>query len=356
MLESRSLLIVLFLSVCCSVEAANVECVAGCGDGPPNTARQLKLVEPFAVAFDSGGNWYICEHKGERIIVVNSSGTAKVFAGTGKEGYSGDGGPAIEASFFDPHAIVIQGLNLWIADTRNHCIRQISLNTRRIRTVAGTGEAGFSGDDGPPAQARFDGTFAIASDKSGRRLYVADLNNRRIRMIDFEGAVITTVAGNGQTGVPPDGAAAVTSPLVDPRAAAVDSKDNLYILERGGNALRVVNKKGQIRTLIAPAGSGVSSSSKSAIEPDLNGPKHLCVNRRDQVIIADAENHLIRRYDPKTGKTVTLAGSGEQGPRIVADDPLKTQLNRPHGVSVHPSGDLYICDSYNHRVLRMTGQ
>ncbi len=331
--------------------AAKIECVAGCGEGPPDSARRFKLVEPFGVAFGSRGTWYICEHKGERIISVDSSGIASPFAGTGIAGYSGNGGLAKEATFFDPHDILVRGLNMWIADTGNHCVRQISLNTRRIRTIAGTPEAGFSGDGKALEWARFDGVFAIATDKSSRRLYVADLNNRRIRVIDFGGNLVTTVAGNGEKGVPEDGANAVESPLVDPRAVAVDSKDNLYILERSGNALRVVNRKGKIFTLIAPA---QEPGSPKGITPDLNGPKHLCVDAKNKVIIADAENHLIRRYDPKTGKTVTIAGTGISGAVIVPKDPLKTQLNRPHGVSTNSKGEIYISDSYNHRVLKMT--
>jgi sugar lactone lactonase YvrE len=92
-----------------------------------------------------------------------------------------------------------------------------------------------------------------------------------------------------------------------------------------------------------------------SISPNLNGPKHLCVDKRDNVIIADAENHLIRRYEPKTGKTVTIAGTGEKGTHIDAADPLRTQLNRPHGVAFDSSGTLYISDSYNHRVLKVSG-
>ena len=91
------------------------------------------------------------------------------------------------------------------------------------------------------------------------------------------------------------------------------------------------------------------------VVPDLNGPKHLCVDRSDNVIIADAENNLVRKYDPKTGKTVTIAGTGQPGKEIVTGDPLKTQVHRPHGVFVHPSGALYISDSYNHRILKLTG-
>ncbi len=187
---------------------------------------------------------------------------------------------------------------------------------------------------------------------AGRNLYVADLGNRRIRKIDLKSGIVITIAGNGEKGVPQDGAGAAASPLADPRAVTADSKGNVYVLERGGNALRVVDKKGKIRTLIAPA-SGAATA--NTVVPDLNGPKHLCVDRNDNVIIADAENNLVRKYDPKAGKTVTIAGTGQSGKEIVSGDPLKTQVSRPHGVFVHPSGALYISDSYNHRILKLTG-
>jgi len=137
---------------------------------------------------------------------------------------------------------------------------------------------------------------------------------------------------------------------VDPRATAMDSKGNLYILERRGNALRVVDKTGKLRTVVAPG----TIASAGARAPDLNGPKHLCVDLQDNVIIADTENHLIRKYNPKSGAVDVIAGSGEKGDRLDTGDPLKTQLNRPHGVFVHPSGALYISDSYNHRVLKLS--
>jgi len=333
--------------------AATITCVAGCGEGSENTAMAAKFVEPFAVAFDKRGNWYVCEHKGERIVRIDSSGRTTVLAGTGQTGYSGDGGPASQATLLDPHGIVITpGQQMYVADTRNHTVRKIDLKTGFISTVAGTGKAGYSGDGGPATKAEFNGTFAIDVDQRGRILYVADLGNRRIRKIDLKSGIVTTMAGNGEKGVPQDGADAITSPLADPRAVAADSKGNVYILERGGNALRVVDRKGKIRTLIAPASA--STSTNTAIVPDLNGPKHLCVDHGGNVIIADAENNLIRKYDPKTGTTETIAGTGQPGKETIGRDPLKTQVNRPHGVFAHPSGALYISDSYNHRILKWT--
>jgi sugar lactone lactonase YvrE len=152
------------------------------------------------------------------------------------------------------------------------------------------------------------------------------------------------VAGNGTKGIPADGSRAVDSPLEDPRAVAVDSKGIVYIVERGGNALRAVDKKGIIRTLITP----------SQAAPTLKGPKHLCVDSNDNVIIADTENHIIRRYNPRDGSLVTIAGSGAKGSRVDPADALKTELNRPHGVVFSPSGDLYISDSDNHRILKLS--
>ena len=163
------------------------------GEGSENTALGAKFVEPFAVAFDKQGNWYVCEHKGERIVRIDSSGNASVMAGTGKEGYSGDGGPAKQAAMFDPHGIVITAdQQMYVADTRNHTVRKIDLKTGSISTVAGTGKAGYSGDGGLATKAEFNGTFAIDMDPAGRNLYVADLGNRRIRKIVLKSGIVTT--------------------------------------------------------------------------------------------------------------------------------------------------------------------
>jgi sugar lactone lactonase YvrE len=222
-------------------------------------------------------------------------------------------------------------------------IRAIDLASGTASILAGNGGKGYSGDGGPATKASFHGVFAIDLGPGGRMIYVADLSNRRIRAVDLKTGIVNLVAGNGESGVPKDGADAKTSPLVDPRAVTADAQGNVYILERRGNALRVVDKNGKIRTLVAPG----------QVKPDLNGPKHLCMDRDGGVVIADAENHLVRKYSPKTRSLVTIAGTGERGGRIVADDPLQTQLNRPHGVTVDARGDLWIADSYNHRVLRV---
>ncbi len=316
-----------------SLMAATVERVAGGGTGDPGVgAHEIRFVEPFGVAFDRAGNLYVIEYTGNRLIQIDAAGRTSLVAG-------GD-------AFREPHAIAMDGDDqLFIADTHNNRVLRRDVASGSTVTVAGNGQKGYSGDGGPATDAAFNGIFAIDLSPDGENLYIADLTNRRVRRIDLRSGIVTTVAGNGEQGIPEDGAVAAESPLVDPRAVTADRDGNVYILERRGNALRVVDKTGRIRTLIKPGD----------ITPDLNGPKHLCMDQSGNVIIADAENHLLRRYNTQTGETTTIMGTGEAGDGMDTSDLLKTQLNRPHGVYVSADGALYVSDSYNHRILKVTG-
>jgi DNA-binding beta-propeller fold protein YncE len=224
----------------------------------------------------------------------------------------------------------------------------------RLETVGGS-DKGFAGDGGPASRAKFDQLYHVALSTDHEALYICDLGNRRIRRVDLKTNVISTVAGNGKKGRPEDGAVAVDAPLVDPRAVAVDRKGNVYILERGGNALRVVGTDGKIRTVVNASGKkGGEGDGGEALAATMNGPKHLCVDKDDTVIIADAESHLVRRYIPATGKIERVAGTGKHAKGAAGGDPLACDLARPHGVTVHPvTGELYITDSYNNRVLKI---
>jgi DNA-binding beta-propeller fold protein YncE len=219
--------------------------------------------------------------------------------------------------------------------------------------VAGTGEKGYSGDGGPALQAKFGGLYCLAFDAKGENLYVADLDNRRIRAIHVKSGIVTTVAGNGEKGVPKDGAEAKSQPLVDPRAVAVDSKGNVYICERGGHALRVVDPAGRIRTVAGTGKAGLAGDGGPALSAQMNGPKHLSVDADDSVLISDTETHTIRRYSPKDGKIARVAGTGKKGASGAGGAPEQCELARPHGAMVGPRGAIYISDSDNHRVLRI---
>lgn len=243
--------------------------------------------------------------------------------------------------------------DIYVADTWNNRVRKIDPRSGIITAFAGTGKKGFSGDGGPARQATFGGIYCVALHPKGDKLYLADLDNRRIRVVDLASGIVATVAGNGKKGVPTDGADATQAPLVDPRAVAVDRQGNVYVLERSGHALRVVDPAGKIRTVVGTGKAGATGDGGDARKATLNGPKHLCVDHDDNIIIADTANHLIRKYLPRTGKMARLAGTGKKGQSGQGGAPLQTSFNEPHGVWIHANGALYIVDSNNHRVFRL---
>jgi DNA-binding beta-propeller fold protein YncE len=341
-----------------SVAAARAEkivLVAGEGEGGDGgPAREAKLRMPFAVDFDRAGNLFLAEYVGQRVRKIDGKGVITTVAGTGEKGYGGDDGPAAKAKFNSIHSLVIAANgDIFIADSFNKRLRKIDARTGVIHTVAGTGAKGFSGDGGPAAKAQFGDIYCAAFDAKGEKLYLADLDNRRIRVLNLESGVVETVAGNGDKGVPRDGAEARNAPLVDPRAVAVDGKGNIYILERSGHALRVVDAEGKIRTVAGTGQKGFSGDGGDALRAQFNGPKHLCIDRSGDVLIADTENHVIRKYLPREGKIVRIAGTGRAGRAGLDGPPLGAELKQPHGVNARPDGAIYIADSGNNRVLKI---
>jgi streptogramin lyase len=277
-----------------------------------------------------------------------------VIAGTGAKGYSGDGGPAKQATFGGMHNLAILPTgDLLLADSFNNALRELTMRDGIVRTIAGGPKKGFAGDGGPQSAAQFSTLIQIALEPKARYLYCADIGNHRIRRIDESTGKIETVAGNGSSGVPADGATALEAPLKDPRAVVPDAAGGFYILERNGNALRYVDPAGKIRTVVGTGAKGATGDGGPALQATMNGPKHLCMDRDGSVLIADAENHLIRRYSPKTGLMTRVAGTGKAGTAGLDGDPLKCELRRPHGVTIGPDGTLYITDSYNDRVLKV---
>lgn len=351
----KSILLPLMLLVTMNCLAAErIVLVAGGGTSVSGPAKVAKLVAPFGIDFDKSGNAFLVELSGGRVLKIDAQGKLATIGGSDEKGDGGDGGPAKNASFNGMHSLAIgpEG-TVYLADTWNNRIRTYDPKSGKIAAFAGTGEKGYSGDGGPAIKAKFGGIYSVAFDANGKNIVLADLDNRRVRKIELASGIVTTVAGNGEKGAPADDSAAAKSPLVDPRAACFDSKGNVYVLERSGNALRVVSSDGKIRTVAGMGKVGATGDGGDATKATMNGPKHLCVDKEDNVIIADTENHLVRKYLRKEGKIVRVAGSGKMGMGGVGGPPLAVELHQPHGVYLHPSGELYIVDSSNNRVLKV---
>jgi sugar lactone lactonase YvrE len=336
------------------VQADNIVLVAGGGEGGEGVAAaSAKLGSPFGVDTDAEGNLYFVEIDGHRVCKIDARGILTRIAGTGRKGSGGDGGMPLAAEFNALHNLAVaKNGDIYLADTLNHRVRKIDRKTGLITTIAGS-DKGYSGDGGPATQAKFSGIYCATLDPSGQRLLLADLDNRRIRAVDLRTGIVTTIAGNGEKGVPADGATATAAPLVDPRAVTADSVGNVYVLERSGHALRVVDREGKIRTVVGTGQKGASGDGGPARQATLNGPKHLCIDHDGSVVIADTENHAIRKYLPREEKIIRLAGSGKQGTAGVGGPALDVEMNQPHCVYAHPSGELYIADSSNRRILKV---
>lgn len=353
----RSFLVSFLLLLSVSTASADeLILVAGDGNGGEATlAAKAKLIQPFGVDFIHAPDYRILiveMAKGERLRIITENGDLRTLAGTeGKKGNDGDGGEGAKATFNGMHSLAV-GPNdsVYLADTWNNRVRVFSQG--KVSAFAGTGEKGFSGDGGPADKAKFGGCFCVSFDPDKKKLFVTDLDNKRIRKVDMETKIVTTVAGNGQKGIPKDGEDATKQPLVDPRAHAVDKDGNIWILERGGHVLRVVDAKGKIRTVAGTGKAGMGTG--KALEAAMNGPKHLCIDRDGTVLIADTENHRIVRFNPKDGMLTLVAGTGKKGKTLGEGDPLKADFNQPHGVIVQPkTGDIYISDASNGRVLKI---
>ena len=325
-----------------------IETVAGRtdndGDGGP--AIRARLAGPGGVAVDGAGNIYIADTENHRIRRVDGSGNITTIAGTGERGYSGDGGPAIRARLAGPGGVAVDGAgNVYIADRENHRIRRVDASGI-ITTVAGNGEIGFSGDGGPAVGAWLHTPGGVAVDGAGN-VYIADTENHRIRRVDGSGT-ITTFAGTGR-GYGGDGVPAVAAWLRWPAGVAVDGAGNVYIADTWNHRIRRVDGSGIITTVAGTGEWGSGGDGDPAVAARLNRPRDVAVDASGALYIADTWNHRIRRVDP-SGIITTVTGTGGWGFDGDGDPAVAARLNRPRDVAVDASGALYIADTWNHRI------
>jgi len=323
------------------------------GDGGP--ALKAGFGQPFGVEIGPDGALYICEYSNHIIRRMDlASGTVSTVAGTGrKPGYAGDGGLATAAQMNQPHELRFdeQG-NYYISDMLSQAIRKVDAKTRIMTTVAGTGQAGFSGDGGPADKAQLNQPHSVVLDHS-RGLLICDIRNQRIRRVDLTTGQISTFAGTGERTATPDGASIAMTALNGPRTMAVEPDGNLLIVLREGNAVYRANLKTKTLHHLAGTGKqGYSGDGGDARLATLAGPKGIAVDNDGNILLVDTENHCIRMVS-KSGTMSTLIGDGKAGDGPDGA-PRTCRLNRPHGVFVARDGSVYVGDSSNHKVRKLT--
>lgn len=352
----------LAVSLALSASAATIDTIAGDGRagrvGDHGPAVDSQLNQPFFCALDRQGNLFVADLGNECVRRIDAeTGAITTVAGNGQTGYSGDGGPAVDATFNQPCALAVDdGGHLFVVDRLNAVIRRVD-RQGVITTVAGTGEKKYSGDGGPGQSAALREPHDCCLDGRGG-LLIADVADWRIRRLDLNTGEISTFAGTGRPRMRPkradlgDGGLATEAVILGARAVCVDVQGNTYICEREGNSLRKVDLHGVISTVAGTGDAGYSGDGGPATEATFRGPKGLCADAAGNIYVVDTENHAIRRIDAASGAITTFVG-GRAGPGGDGGAADQAGLFRPHGCLMAPDGALLIADTENHRIRRV---
>ena len=321
--------------------------------GPVGAATESNIGNPFGVEIGPDGGLYVTEVTNHRVWRVDrTQGTATIVAGTGEKGYSGDGGPAREARLNEPYELRFDAAgNLFFVEMQNHLLRRIDAKTGVITTVAGTGQEGFGGDGGPALSAKMSQPHSLALDGRGG-VYIADIGNHRIRRVDLASGRIESIAGNDERKLPVAGEPARDRPVLGPRALFITGRTLWVALREGNSVWRLDLDEGRWQHVAGTGEKGYTGDGGTASRCTFQGPKGLAVDSRGDAWVVDTENQVVRRIVAASGIVETVAGSGPDHRGHAGDDgPVRNaMLNRPHGICVDAQGVVYIGDSENHRV------
>ena len=336
------------------VSGGTATIIAGGGDvvddSIPIPATRAKLDFPSGIVGGPNGEIYFSDVRHNRVRRINADRTIVTVAGTGTVGYSGDGGRATFAELEAPLGLAIGPAGqLYIADSWNYVVRRVDTRTGIISTVAGTGASGNSGDGRPATQARIGRIAALAFDPAGN-LYLSDVTNYVVRKVTPDGT-ISTVAGNGKSGFSGDGGRATQASTTAIYGLAADAKGNLYLSDYTNYRIRIVKPDGTIGTYAgqtSPRNRGAENI--PATEAFLDRPRGIALDSSGNLYIGEDYGNLIRRVDAATGRISTFAGT------VDPFDGIKGQnapLIRPTDVAVDSRGNLYIADNGHYRVRRI---
>lgn len=316
-------------------------------------ALEVPIDLPFGVENGPDGALYITAIGCHRVLRVDrKSGRLIPVAGNGRRGYSGDGGPATEASLNQPYEVRFDSRgNMLILEMQNHVVRRVDSLTGTISTLAGDGVAGYGGDGGPARQARFRDPHSLILDEHDN-IYVSDLSNHRVRRIDAKSGQVETVVGNGKDELPQNGGKAIDQPFRTPQGLAVRGY-TLWIASYRGHSVWQLNlRTGLIHRVAGTGQKGHSGDGGDPMKATFDGPRGMTLASSGVLYVPDGENNVIRAIDTVRGSIQTIAGVGP-GRHLYAGDSVlarEAPLWQPHGVCVGGDGSLVISDTMNHRV------
>lgn len=341
-------------------DGGNISTVAGNGNdgfsGDGGTATAAEIDTPQSVSVNDDGDFFIADEKNNRIRMVDkSTGNISTYAGTGAVGYSGDGGPATSAEMHEPHGVFVDTTgDLYLADTGNHVIRKIDAATQVISRVGGTPRDMGVGD-GLLATNVFLGKIEDVAIDSAGNLFIAATDQVRVRRVDAGTGVISTVIGSGSEFAP--AVATDDVMLLEPRGVAVDGAGNVYVTDSDFLNSRIVKYAVATSTYATVAGTGAGGFSGDgglATAATIREPRGIAFDASDNFYIADTENHRIRKVDAATSIISTIAGNGSGGFSGDGGSATAAQIKRPEKVALDDAGNVYIADTENHRIRKVT--
>ncbi len=313
------------------------------------SVKTAKIDQPYGVLIGPDGALTWADFGSNRVLKFDrKSGKVVVVAGTGTKGHAGDGGKALAAELSAPHEVRFDSKdNMYIAERDANVVRFVDRKSGVLSTLVGTGVPGFGGDSGLSNQAQLKQPHSIVLDKNDN-LYICDIQNNRIRRRDAATGILTTFAGNGATDDTPD-EAPLSAPLHGPRSIDIAPDGTMYLILREGNKVFSIDpRRGILKRVAGTGAKGYGGDGGPARDASWNGPKGIAYAPDGSLYISDTENHVIRRVSLSDGTVSTVVGTGVRGDGPEGD-PLKCALARPHGVCVH-DGMLYFGDSENYRI------